>query len=96
MIVGGLLEKAAKRLKERWVPGEAVQLTERYQPPEWIKWDEKTFRGDAYPAYSWGVDVVEVSVDPRTYQVKVEGAWSVYDVGKAWTNGFLKDRPMGG
>ena len=96
MIVGGLLEKAAQKLKARWVSGVAVQLTERYQPPEWIKWDEKAFRGDAYPAYSWGVDVVEVSVDPRTYQVKIEGTWSVYDVGKGIDERILEGQADGG
>ena len=40
-------------------------------------------KGDAYPAYSWGVVVSEVEVDPYTYQVDLKGLWSVYDIGKA-------------
>ncbi|MFW5889249.1 MAG: molybdopterin cofactor-binding domain-containing protein, partial [Bacillota bacterium] len=51
--------------------------------PDYIKYDEKNFKGDAYPAYSWGINVVEVEVDKTTYQVKLVKTWSVYDAGKA-------------
>lgn len=83
MIVGGLVARATLKLKERWMDGVAQDIIEQYQQPKHIKWDESLFIGDAYPAYSWGVNVVEVEVCPITYQVKVIGAWSVYDVGKA-------------
>ncbi len=82
MIVGGLVARCAKHLKETWIPGE-VLLEERYVQPSYILWDEETMTGDAYPAYSWGVNVVEVSVDKVTYEVTVEEIWSVYDLGKA-------------
>lgn len=83
MVVGGLLARAAKTLKETWKPGEYQLIEKHYKQPDYIKWDQDTLIGDAYPAYSWGVNVVEVSVDPLTYEVSLEGAWSVYDVGKA-------------
>ena len=83
MVVGGLVARAALQLKENWVAGEAIIVSERYQQPEYIKWDEDNFIGDAYPAYSWGVTIVEVEVCPVTYQVSLTGIWSVYDVGKA-------------
>ena len=96
MIVGGLIARAAKQLKEKWVDGEALTVSERYKQPEYIKWDEKTFIGDAYPAYSWGINVVEVEISPITYQVTLKGIWSVYDVGKAIDERIIMGQADGG
>lgn len=96
MIVGGLIARAAKQLKEKWLDGEEMIVSERYQQPEYIKWDESTFTGDAYPAYSWGVNVVEVEVCPLTYQVSLNHVWSVYDVGKAIDERIIMGQADGG
>jgi len=96
MIVGGLIARAAKQLKEKWIDGEELVVSERYKQPEYIKWDESTFTGDAYPAYSWGVNVVEVDVCPLTYQVTLNNVWSVYDVGKAIDERIIMGQADGG
>ncbi|MFA5236009.1 MAG: xanthine dehydrogenase family protein molybdopterin-binding subunit [Bacilli bacterium] len=96
MIVGGLLARAALKLKGQWVDGQAQEVFENYVPPAYIQWDEDAMRGDAYPAYSWGVNIVEVSVSPITYQVKIEGIWSVYDVGKAIDERIITGQADGG
>jgi len=83
MIVGGLLARAALKLKQTWKKGHSQEIIEQYVQPSYVVWDEDNLQGDAYPAYSWGVNVVEVDICPITYQVKVAGIWSVYDVGKA-------------
>ena len=83
IIVGGLAAKAARHLKEIWQPGVEQEIIEPYVGPDYIKWDEDTMQGDAYPGYAWGANVIEVSVNPVTYEVKVEGCWSTYDVGHA-------------
>ncbi len=83
MVVGGLLARAAKELKESWKTNEEQLIETRYKQPDYVEWDQDKLLGDAYPAYSWGVNVVEVEVDPITYVVKPIEAWSVYDVGKA-------------
>ena len=83
IIVGGLCSKAAQHLKEIWKDGEEQEIVEPYVGPDYIKWDEDKMQGDAYPGYAWGVNVVEVSVNPVTYEAKVEGCWSTYDVGHA-------------
>jgi len=44
--------------------------------------DEETYRGDAYAAYGWGVNVVEVSVDPDTFVTRITKLTSVSDVGR--------------
>ena len=82
MIVGALVARAAKEIKERWAEV-AFEVNKEYVHPEEIVYDEKNFKGDAYPAYSWGVHVVEVEVNPVTYQVNVLHSWAVYDIGKA-------------
>jgi len=96
MIVGGLVARASLALKEQWVSGEEITVKERYQQPEYIKWDEEHFVGDAYPAYSWGVNVVEVEVSKITYEVNVVGSWSVYDVGKAIDERIILGQADGG
>jgi len=83
MIVGGLLARCALKLKANWQAGKEQIFEEDYRQPEYIKWDEKTMQGDAYPAYSWGVNVVEVEVDKTSGVVTPVGIWSVYDLGKA-------------
>jgi CO/xanthine dehydrogenase Mo-binding subunit len=96
MIVGGLIARAALELKEIWV-NEKPQITEeKYKQPEYIKWDEEHFIGDAYPAYSWGVNVVEVEIDQVTYQVTVKETWNVYDIGKAIDDQIIFGQADGG
>ncbi|MFP4330886.1 MAG: xanthine dehydrogenase family protein molybdopterin-binding subunit [Spirochaetaceae bacterium] len=82
-VVGYLLQEAAKKLKARMEePGE-FEVQHSYEHPPGLEWDQETFTGDAYPSYSWGANVVEVSVDPYTYEVTVEGVWTAYDIGRA-------------
>ena len=82
IIVGFLMEKAAKNLKKIWKSGVYQEHVEPYVGPSYIKWDEATMQGDAYPSYSWGVNVVEVEYDPITYQIDIKHTWSTYDVGR--------------
>ena len=83
MVVGGLIARAALKLKEQWIDGKEILVEERYRQPDYVEWDDETLTGDAYPAYSWGVNVAEVEVDRATYEVTVKKLWGVYDVGKA-------------
>ncbi|MDO9629174.1 MAG: xanthine dehydrogenase family protein molybdopterin-binding subunit [Acholeplasmataceae bacterium] len=96
MIVGGLLARAAKRLKDIWEDQKEMEVIEDYVQPSYISWDEEKFIGDAYPAYSWGVNIVEVEVSPITYQVKPLNIWSVYDVGKAIDERIVLGQADGG
>ena len=96
IIVGGLVAKAAQHLKEIWKDGEEQEIVEPYVGPSYIKWDEGTMQGDAYPGYAWGANVVEVSVDPITYEVTIEGCWSTYDVGHAIDERILIGQADGG
>ena len=82
IIVGFLMEKAAKNLKKIWKSGVRQEIVEPYVGPSYIHWDEDTMQGDAYPSYSWGVNITEVEFDPITYQISIVGCWSTYDVGR--------------
>jgi CO/xanthine dehydrogenase Mo-binding subunit len=96
MIVGKLLEEAARQLKSCWKPGEEVEVTQNYHHPSEIRWDNDTFCGDAYPAYSWGVIAVEVEIDPVTFEITIKGVWSAFDLGKAIDGRIVRGQIDGG
>ena len=96
MIVGKLLQRAAKKLKAQWQTGVEQEVMEDYVHREMIPWNEKTFTGDAYPAYSWGVNIVEVEVDTLTGNVKLEKVYANYEVGKVIDNRVMKGQIDGG
>jgi CO/xanthine dehydrogenase Mo-binding subunit len=62
--------------------GSFTVMTQYEQPPE-IRWDDTLYRGDAYGTYGWGCDVVEVEVDPETWEVSVLNTTVVAEIGKA-------------
>jgi CO/xanthine dehydrogenase Mo-binding subunit len=96
LIVGQLLARAALELKEKWDSGPDVEVQTEYVHPDNLEWDQDSFRGDAYPTYSWGVNVVEVEVDSITYEVNVTGIWGVYDIGAALDEAIIKGQIDGG
>ena len=91
MVVGKILEECARELKGRlngespaaWYARHGGISAERtYEPPSWIQWDEEHYRGDAYATYGWGCDVVELEVDPITYEVKLLQVTAVQEFGR--------------
>jgi CO/xanthine dehydrogenase Mo-binding subunit len=54
----------------------------RYEPPPGIFWDDQKYRGEAYPAFAWSVQVAQVAVDTVTYSAEVEDFWAVQEVGR--------------
>jgi len=90
---GGSFAEAADRLLSR--EGE-VSCLRQYQPPDWVQWDEKKYKGDAYPVYAWACDVAEVEVDLDTFEVKVLDFWISADVGKAINPVMCKGQLEGG
>jgi len=96
MVVGKLLERAAKKLKNLWNSKDEFAIFETYRHPEGLNWDEKNFHGDPYLDYSWGANVVEVEVDPLTFEVKIKKIWAVYDIGVAIDKRMMKGQIDGG
>ena len=96
LIVGYLLEKAAKRLQDNWVEGEAQEIEEVYRKPDYHVWDQDVYQGNAYQATSYGMNVVEVEVDMATGEADIIGAWGVYDIGRAIEPDVFKGQIDGG
>ena len=91
MVVGKILERCAlemKRLLGGLTPAEhfrtkgPLSVVMEHVPPEWIRWNDDTYQGDAYPTYSWGCDVVEVELDPDTYEVRPTRVTAVQEFGR--------------
>ena len=65
----------------RAAQGEAVSLC-RYEAPPNIFWDDQKYRGEAYPAFAWSIQIAQVAVDTVTYSAEVEDFWAVQEVGR--------------
>ena len=96
MIVGYLLHLAAKELKPGLNETGETEIVKQYSQPPKIQWDQDSFSGNAYPVFSWGVNVVEVDVDPVTFELNIIGIWGVYDVGTPIDKRMLKGQIDGG
>jgi CO/xanthine dehydrogenase Mo-binding subunit len=54
----------------------------RYEAPPNVYWDDKKYRGEAYPTFAWAVYVAEVAVDTTTYSAEVSNFYAVQEVGR--------------
>ncbi len=91
MVVGKILEECSHEMKEKLgglTPAEyyakngEMSVERMYEPPDWIQWDDSLYRGDAYATYGWGCDVVELSFDPDTFEVKPIRITAVQEFGR--------------
>ncbi len=96
MVVGKLVERAASQLRERWGGTSDESVLVQYEHPPWIRWDQETLQGDAYPCFSWGVCIVEVSVDPGTWEVETLGVWTGHEIGRAIDEAIVHGQVIGG
>jgi CO/xanthine dehydrogenase Mo-binding subunit len=99
MVVGGLVERASRELREKLKAapaGEEVAVTHQYDPPPGIHFDDATYTGAAYPCYGWAACLVDVSVDLDTYEVSIDRCVQAVDVGKAINPQIVKGQIDGG
>ncbi len=98
MVVGGLLIKAARRLRagvEMTTGGTfggtyreyarangALRVDQRFEPYPGVGFDDTTYRGDAYPAFGWAACVATVDVDLDTGEVHVRDVVAADDIGR--------------
>jgi CO/xanthine dehydrogenase Mo-binding subunit len=98
MVVGGLLIKAARRLRagvEMSTGGTfaatyrefarahgALRVDQRFEPYPGVGFDDATYRGDAYPAFGWAACVARVDVDLDTGEVHVVDVVAADDIGR--------------
>ena len=92
MVVGGLLKACAEELVVKLgglTPSAylrrhgPLRVTRQYEPPPGALWDDATYKGNAYATYGWGCDVVEVELDPVTYEVRPTRVTAVVEIGRA-------------
>jgi CO/xanthine dehydrogenase Mo-binding subunit len=92
MVVGKILQRAAEELRatigdltpsEYFVRHGALRVEKQHEPPDWLRWDEDRYRGDAYATYAWGCNVAEVELDRDTSEVRPLRMTAVQDIGKA-------------
>ena len=99
MVVGGLVIKAARRMREAVESSTGrsfadsyaeyarehggLRVDQQFEAYPDVTFDDNTYRGDAYPAYGWACAVAEVEVDLDTGEVAVRNVVSADDVGKA-------------
>ena len=105
MIVGRILQRCAEEMREKLgplAPAEyyarhgALAVTKQYEAPEWIRWDETHYRGDAYATYAWACDVAEVELDPDTYEVRPLHITAVQEFGRAIHPALARGQIEGG
>jgi len=98
MVVGGLLIKAAERMRTQvesatggsfaesfgaWAAENGpLRIDQGFEPYPGIHFDDETYRGDAYPAYGWASCVAEVDVDLDTGEVTVRDVVAADDIGR--------------
>jgi CO/xanthine dehydrogenase Mo-binding subunit len=87
------LKRAARKLCANERPFSFVQ---QYESPKDIRWDDKTYRGDAYGVYGYAAMVVEVEVDRLTYEVTVKEVVTAQDVGRAINPLLVEGQILGG
>jgi len=98
MVVGGLLINAARRLRaeveavtgrefaasrrEFAMDHGVLRVDERFTPYPNVEFDDKTYTGDAYPAFGWACAVATVDVDLDTGEVTVRDVVAADDAGR--------------
>jgi CO/xanthine dehydrogenase Mo-binding subunit len=95
MVVGGLLIRAAEKFRARveeqtgrpfassYREAGPMRIDEEFTPYSGVPFDDKRYRGDAYPAFGWACAVAKVDVDLDTGEVTVRDCVSADDVGHA-------------
>ncbi len=98
MVVGGLLIKAAEKMRaqvEQMVGGPfadtyrsfasthgPLRIDEQFTPYPGVEFDDTTYTGDAYPCFGWAAAVAEVEVDLDTGEVAVTDVVSADEIGR--------------
>lgn len=87
MVVGKLLENAARELKAKLPEHNfsalgPLRVTTQYKEPPGVFWDDEAYRGEAYGAFSYATYAAEVTVDTLTGEVEVNDFVALQEVGR--------------
>jgi CO/xanthine dehydrogenase Mo-binding subunit len=93
MVVGGLVARACEKLvKDKKLNWSEVE----YEVPAGIKWDDDTYKGDAYGVYSYGAVAIDLEIDKTTFEVKVNKLTTAQDIGTAINPLLAEGQIIGG
>lgn len=97
-IVGRILQRAAERLRQEWIPGQRQVVEEHYRDERdpLIPFDPETFNGDGFATYGWSVTVSEVTLDRLTAEVTLDKLWGIFDVGTLIDRNIVEGQMHGG
>ena len=105
MVVGGILHKAALELKQKlggMTPQDYFKkkgpllVTQQYEPPPGLEWDDVNYRGDAYGTFAYACNVAEVEIDPDTFEIKPVAMTVIHEIGRAIHPVLLTGQVEGG
>jgi len=94
MVVGGLLIRAAERMRaavetqsgrsfaDSYGEVGPMRIDEQFVPYPGEPFDDERYTGDAYPAFGWAAAVAKVEVDLDTGEVAVRDCVSANDIGR--------------
>ena len=68
----------------------------RYEQPADIFWDDQSYRGSAYAAFSWAIYIAEVTVDLLTYRATVDDFVALQEVGRVLNPVLAQGQIAGG
>jgi CO/xanthine dehydrogenase Mo-binding subunit len=87
------LEAAARKVCGR---AAEVRFEAVYEKPDTIRWDDATYRGDAYEAYSYAAAAVDLEIDRVTYEVRVKSLVTAADIGTVVNPLLAEGQVIGG
>jgi CO/xanthine dehydrogenase Mo-binding subunit len=93
MVVGGLLIRAAQKLRSQveersgqsfadaYRQAGPIRVDEQFSAYPGVHFDDETYQGDAYPVYGWAAAIAKVDVDLDTGAVDVREYTGAADIG---------------
>ena len=83
-MAGNAIKLACEATLESWEAGQRPAIEERtFHPRPTSMYDPDTGVCDPHVTYGYGTQIVEVSVDTQTGEVRLRKVWAAHDVGRA-------------
>ena len=83
MVEGMSGKSFAEGYREFAIGQGGLRVDQQFEPYPNVRFDDETYRGDAYPCYGWAAAVAEVHVDLDTGEVSVHDVVAADDIGHA-------------
>ena len=82
-VLSRLIEQACATIqKQRFRSPLPIEARRSYRPPRSASWNSQTLSGNPFPNSSVATAVVEISVDPVSFETRVDDVWISVDAGR--------------